>query len=246
MSDPQEPVAARRQSGDTVMPLPPGLIPARAPLDGRTVKLEPIDPERHAEELYASSHGIVGGDAIWRFLSYGPWSSIDAFRGWLRDCAAFQDPIFYAIRDRGTGKTCGMASYLNIVPKNGTIEIGHIWFAPELQKTRAATEALYLLLTHALDGLRYRRMEWKCDALNAPSRRAANRLGFGFEGIFYQHMIVKGHNRDTAWYSIMDHEWPAIRAAMERWLAPDNFDEAGRQKRSLNDVIREGRRRDAR
>jgi len=246
MGDPREPVATRQQSGEAVAPLPSGMIPARAPLEGDTVRLEPIDPERHAEELYASSHGVTGGDALWRFMSYGPWNSIDAFRGWLRDCAAFQDPIFYAIRDRGTGKACGMASYLNIVPKNGSIEIGHIWFAPSLQRTRAATEALYLLLSYALDALRYRRMEWKCDALNAPSRRAANRLGFGFEGIFYQHMIVKGKNRDTAWYSIMDREWPTIRAAMGQWIAPGNFDAGGRQKRSLSDIIRDSQAGDVR
>jgi len=237
MQDDQEQPAARRQSGDIVAPLPSGLVPARAPLEGEAARLEPIDPERHAEDLYASSHGVSGGEAIWQFLSYGPWSGVDAFRSWLRDCAAFHDPIFYAIRDRATGKACGMASYLNIVPKNGTIEIGHIWFAPALQDTRPATEALYLMLSYALDTLKYRRMEWKCDALNAPSRRAARRLGFGFEGIFFQHMIIKGRNRDTAWYSIMDHEWPAIRAAMALWLAAGNFDAGGSQKRSLGDIM---------
>jgi len=143
MDDHQEQPAARRQSGDAVAPLPSGRIPARATLEGEAARLEPIDSERHAEELYASSHGVSGGDAIWQFLSYGPWSGMDAFRTWLRDCAAFHDPIFYAIRDRGTGKASGMASYLNIVPKNGSIEIGHIWFAPSLQRTRAATDAIY-------------------------------------------------------------------------------------------------------
>jgi RimJ/RimL family protein N-acetyltransferase len=239
MDDLPEQPAARRQSGDIVAPLPSGLIPARAPLEGDAVLLEPIDPERHAEQLYASSHGVSGGEAIWQFLSYGPWSGMDSFRTWLRDCAAVHDPVFYAIRDVATGKACGMASYLNIVPKNGSIEIGHIWFAPALQRTRAATEAL---LSYALDELKYRRMEWKCDALNAPSRQAARRLGFRFEGIFFQHMIVKGKNRDTAWYSIMDHEWPMIRAAMEAWLTPANFDADGRQRRALSDLNQDAAR----
>jgi RimJ/RimL family protein N-acetyltransferase len=236
VSEQREQACLRPQSGEVVAPLPSGLIPARAPLEGTAARLEPIDPERHADELYASSHGVAGGEAIWRFLSYGPWASTDAFRAWLRDCAAFHDPIFYAIRDRASGRACGMASYLNIVPKNGTIEIGHIWLAPALQRTRAATEAIHLLLRYGLDHLRYRRMEWKCDALNAASRRAARRLGFRFEGIFYQHMIVKGRNRDTAWYSIMDREWPAIRANIEAWLAPGNFDAGGRQRRPLSDM----------
>jgi RimJ/RimL family protein N-acetyltransferase len=200
--------------------------------------LEAIDPERHADELFASSHGVPGGEALWRFLAYGPWTDAATFRSWLRDCAAAHDPIFFAIRDKGSGRACGMASYLNIVPKNGSIEIGHIWLAPALQRTRAATEALFLLMRHTMDDLRYRRLEWKCDALNAPSRRAARRLGFRFEGIFHQHMIVKGRNRDTAWYSIMDHEWPAVRANIAAWLADDNFDAAGRQKRSLSDLNR--------
>jgi RimJ/RimL family protein N-acetyltransferase len=242
MDGDQEQPAARRQSGDILAALPSGLIPARAPLEGEAARLEPIDPARHADELYASSHGVSGGEAIWRFLSYGPWGTIDPFRAWLRDCAALHDPIFYAIRDRATGKACGMASYLNIVPKNGSIEIGHIWFAPALQDTRPATDALYLLLRYALDTLKYRRMEWKCDALNEPSRRAARRLGFRFEGLFFQHMIIKGKNRDTAWYSILDHEWPTIRAAMEAWLAPANFDADGRQRLALSDLSRDAAR----
>ena len=238
MAEEQEQVCQRPLSGKPVSRLPSGLIPGRGRHDGVAATLEGIDPERHAEELFASSHGVPGGDALWRFLSYGPWADVATFRGWLRDCTAAHDPIFFAIRDRTSGRACGMASYLNIVPKNGSIEIGHIWLAPALQRTRAATEALFLLMRHAMDELRYRRLEWKCDALNAPSRRAARRLGFRFEGIFHQHMIVKGRNRDTAWYSIMDHEWPDVRANITAWLADDNFDAAGRQKRSLSELNR--------
>jgi RimJ/RimL family protein N-acetyltransferase len=235
MTEQREQIFERPHSDEPVSPLP-GLIPARAPLEGLHARVEPIDPRRHAEELYAASHGVPGGEAIWRYLGYGPWPDVDVFRAWLRDCAAQHDPIFFAIRDRASGKACGMASYLNIVPKNGSIEIGHIWFAPKLQRTTAATEALYLMIRHAMDDLGYRRMEWKCNALNEASRRAARRLGFRFEGIFYRHMIVKGRNRDTAWYSIIDSEWPAIRANPQAWLAPENFDAQGRQKRSLSAI----------
>jgi len=238
MTEDQEPVCRRPLSDEAVSPLPSGLIPARGGLGGSTASLEAIDPERHAAELFASSHGVAGGEALWRYLAYGPWPDVDAFRGWLRECAAAHDPIFYAIRARGTGAACGMASYLNIVPRNGSIEIGHIWLAPALQRTRAATEALFLLMRHAMDDLRYRRLEWKCNALNDASRRAARRLGFRFEGIFHRHMIVRGRNRDTAWYSIVEEEWPAVRANIAAWLADDNFDAAGRQKRALSDVSR--------
>jgi RimJ/RimL family protein N-acetyltransferase len=171
-----------------------------------------------------------------RFLGYGPWADAGAFQVWLRDCAAVHDPLFFAIREHGSGAACGMASYLNIVPKNGSIEIGHIWLAPALQRTCAATEALFLLMRYAMDDLAYRRLEWKCDALNEPSRRAARRFGFRFEGIFHRHMVIKGRNRDTAWYSITGSEWPAVRANIQAWLAPDNFDANGRQRRALSDL----------
>src|SRR5262245_13053624 len=181
-----ETVANRPLSGEPVAPLPTGMLPGRQPLDGVSARLEPIDPARHAAELYAASHGVAGGEDLWRFMAYGPWADAGAFRAWLRDCASAHDPLFYAIRDAASGQARGMASYLNIVPKNGSIEIGHIWLAPVLQDTRAATEALFLLMRYALDDLAYRRLEWKCDALNEPSRHAARRLGFRFEGIFYQ------------------------------------------------------------
>jgi RimJ/RimL family protein N-acetyltransferase len=240
MAEDREQVCRRPLSGEVVSPLPSGLVPGRGRHEGAAASLEGIDPEPHAAELFASFHGATGGDEVWRFMSYGPWPTVDAFRGWLSDCAAAHDPIFYAIRDGKSGKACGMASYLNIAPKNGSIEIGHIWLAPALQRTRAATEALFLLMRHAMDDLRYRRLEWKCNALNEASRRAARRLGFRFEGIFHQHMIVKGRNRDTAWYSILDREWPAVRANIAAWLADGNFDAEGRQKRALSDLNRGG------
>jgi RimJ/RimL family protein N-acetyltransferase len=228
-----ESVVVRPLSDEPVVPA--GLLPVRQPLAGTAARLEPIDPARHAAELYAASHGVAGGEALWRFMAYGPWADVAAFQAWLRDCAAVHDPLFFAIRD-GSGRACGMASYLNIVPKNGSIEIGHIWLAPALQRTRAATEALFLLMDYAMGALAYRRLEWKCNALNEASRRAARRLGFRFEGIFHRHMVVKGRNRDTAWYSIVDREWPVVRAAIQAWLAPENFDAGGRQRRALSDA----------
>ena len=159
--------------------------------------------------------------------------------GWLAGCAASHDPIFYAIRPKSTGKAEGMCSYLNIEPANGSIEIGHIWFGPKLQRTRAATEALFLLLDHAMTELRYRRMEWKCNALNERSRNAAHRLGFRFEGVFYNHIIFKGQNRDTAWFSILDDEWPEVRERLSGWLNDQNFDASGKAISSLNDAMKD-------
>jgi RimJ/RimL family protein N-acetyltransferase len=230
----REPICERPLSGLPVASPPSGLRPRGAVLEGRYARIEPLDPDLHGAELFAASHDDPRGRDLWTYMSYGPFESPASFTLWLRDCAAAADPFFFAIRDGRTGRAAGMASYLNIHPKNGTIEIGHIWLAPSLQRTREATEALYLLLDHALGELRYRRLEWKCDALNEASRRAARRLGFRFEGIFYQHMVVKGRNRDTAWYSILDHEWPALRQAFESWLAPGNFDPAGRARQSLS------------
>ncbi len=223
----------RAPSAEVVDPLPPALLPARVAIEGRSARVEPVDARVHAEELFAAGQA---DDAIWDYLAYGPWPSVEAVRGHLRDCAASADPVFYAIRDKRTGAAAGVASLMSIGPKHGTIEIGHIWLGPALQNTTAATEALYLLIDYAMTGLGYRRMEWKCNARNAPSRRAAVRLGFYFEGIFYQHMIVKGRNRDTAWFSILDVEWHALRTNFEAWLAPGNFDEAGRQRTSLREL----------
>jgi RimJ/RimL family protein N-acetyltransferase len=233
-----EPTRNRPPSGEPVEPLPPALWPARIVHEGRYARVEPLDARVHAEELFAASHGDETALRIWDHLSYAPFSSLEAFRGWLRDCSATPDPLFFAIRDKRSGLAAGVASLMTIAPKNGSIEIGHIWLGPALQNTAAGTEGLYLLIRHALDDLGYRRMEWKCNALNAGSRRAAIRLGFRHEGIFYQHMISKGRNRDTAWFSILDGEWPRLRVNFERWLAPENFDETGRQRTSLGELNR--------
>ena len=220
-------------SGAPVEPLPPGIYPRCQTLEGRAARLEPLDPELHADDLWELSHGEQGSPTIWDYPPYGPFESPAAFQAWLRTCASTADPMFFAIRDLASGRAAGMASYLNIHPLIGSIEIGHIWFAPVLQRTLAATEAIYMMMRYAMSELGYRRLEWKCNALNEASRRAAGRFGFRFEGIFYNHTIVKGVNRDTAWYSIIDSEWPAVEAGFERWLDPANFDAEGCQLRSL-------------
>jgi RimJ/RimL family protein N-acetyltransferase len=236
MEFPNEHTRNRPLSDAVVDPLPPALWPARVPHAGRFVNVEPLDARVHAHELYQAGHGTPESERIWDYLPYGPFGSSDAFAAWLRSRSAGADPLFFAIRDRATGRASGMASFLNIVPIIGTLEIGHIWFGPDLQNSPAATEALFLMMSHVLDELSYRRLEWKCNALNRASRRAAVRLGFAFEGIFYQHSVVKGRNRDTAWFSILDDEWPAIRENFLRWLVPDNFDEEGRQLTSLSEA----------
>ncbi|HXC79820.1 MAG TPA: GNAT family protein [Candidatus Acidoferrum sp.] len=209
--------------------------PARAAIVGELVRLEVLDPERHATSLYTSSH-VPGAEDLWQHLPYGPFAGQEEFTAWLEQRAASADPRFYAVVDKESMRALGMASYMRIKPEHGVIEIGHIWFAPELQRTRKATEAIFLLAKTAFDDLGYRRLEWKCDSLNLPSRRAADRFGFTFEGIFRQHMIVKGRNRDTAWFSITDGEWPLRKAAFEAWLSPANFDPSGNQHRGLAEV----------
>lgn len=207
---------------------------SRTVLEGRFCRLEPLDPERHAADLYAAN-GEAADDRAWTYLAYGPFPSLESYIAWMRQVYAGDDPHFYAIcRD---GVAVGIASYLRIDPAVGSIEVGHLNFSPRLQRTPAATEALYLLMANAFDTLGYRRYEWKCDSLNAPSRTAALRLGFTFEGLFRQATIYKGRNRDTAWFSIVDGEWPALKQAYLAWLAPENFDEAGQQRRRLGDFI---------
>lgn len=205
-------------------------MPQREPLDGDTVRLEPLDPTRHAQELFAAS---AGADSTWDYLPYGPFRSRGEFMRWLESRAPVDDPLTFTIIDRSAGAARGLTSLMRIVPEHGVIEVGHIWLSPSLQRTRQATDALYVQARYVFDELGYRRFEWKCDSRNEPSKRAAHRFGFVFEGIFRQHMVVKGRNRDTAWYSITDGEWPVRRAAFEAWLAPDNFDADGRQRRSL-------------
>jgi len=218
----------------------PARTPGRIPLVGATVRLEPIDPANHAAALFAASHEIDGGKAVFRYLPYGPFAGVDDFKPWLEQCASSNDPLFVAILEGETAVPKGMASFMRMAPEHGVIEIGHIWFAPSIQRTRQATEAIYLMTRYAFDDLGYRRLEWKCDAQNEPSRRAAERFGFKFEGVFRQHLVVKDRNRDTAWFSILDGEWPVIQTAFEAWLAPDNFDAGGRQRQSLA-ALREAR-----
>jgi RimJ/RimL family protein N-acetyltransferase len=220
---------------ESALPIGPALdwrpvpVPQKRVREGLYVRLEPVDVTRHAEDLFALSQG---SDDIWTYLAYGPFADLAEMRAWLARCAQQSDPLFVAIVDKASRRASGMASFLRIAPADGVIEIGHIWLAPAMQRTRQATEAIFLLMREAFD-LGYRRLEWKCNALNAPSRRAALRFGFAFEGIFRQHMIVKGRNRDTAWLAMLDHEFPSIRAAFESWLAPDNFDAAGRERAKL-------------
>ena len=208
--------------------------PPRSGMAGTYCQVEPLKPELHAADLYRA-YMEDKEHRIWTYLAYGPFDTFEAYRAWLDSDCRGDDPLFYAIMDSQTGQALGVASYLRIEPNAGVIEVGHINYAPQLQRTPAATEAMFLMMRRVFDELGYRRYEWKCDALNAPSRQAAQRLGFTFEGIFRQATIYKNRNRDTAWYSIIDTEWPALKKAFEGWLDPENFDPQGRQRRPLAD-----------
>ena len=218
---------------DTLKEWRPAQPPRREALEGESVRLEPLDPKRHGDDLFGATEGA---DATWDYLAYGPFRGHQEFIGWLESRARIDDPLTFTILDRHSGKARGLASLMRIDAPNGVIEIGHIWLSPALQRTRQGTEAIFLFARYVFDELGYRRFEWKCDSANAPSRRAAERFGFVFEGVFRQHMVVKGRNRDTAWFSITDGEWPTRRAAFEEWLAADNFDAEGRQLRSLLEI----------
>ena len=200
------------------------------------VALEPLDPGSHVAALFEVSHGPAAAAGLWDYMAVGPFENESDFAAWAKASAALEDPLFFAIVDRESGGPSGMCSYLRFTPEHGVIEIGNIWFSLDLQRTRQATEAIFLLAGHVFDELGYRRLEWKCDSLNAPSRRAAERLGFTFEGVFRQHMFVKGRNRDTAWYALLDRDWPIVKRAFEQWLSSPNFDRYGRQRRSLRAV----------
>lgn len=213
--------------------------PPRAVMAGRLCRLEPLDAGRHADSLFDACAEDRAG-RMWTYLFDGPFGSRAEFRRWLEGRERSEDPLFFAIVDAATSGAVGIASYLRIEPSHGVIEVGHLAFSPRLQRTTAATEAMFLMMRNAFD-LGYRRYEWKCDALNAPSRQAAARLGFQFEGIFRQAIVCKGRNRDTAWYSIVDREWAALARAFEQWLAPGNFAIDGSQRRRLEDF----RHRDA-
>lgn len=202
--------------------------PSRVTLSGRFCRLEPLDPERHAADLHAAN-GRDADARSWTYLPYGPFDDLASYLDWMNRLCRGDDPLFFAIVDAATGRAVGLASYLRIDPAAGSIEVGHLRFSALLQRTPAATEAMYLMMQQAF-GLGYRRYEWKCDALNAPSCAAAQRLGLSFEGIFRQAVVLKGRNRDTAWFATTDREWPALARAFERWLDPANFDAAGRQR----------------
>lgn len=250
MSDPAAPGSSRpvvntfvNHPGQPIgFPLP-GWVPAPTPtkerLTGRYCVLVGLDADQHAADLYAAN-GLDVEQRMWTYLPYGPFESFDQYGEWLRAAQQSTDPLYFAVIDPATQRAIGVVSYLRIDPRNGVIEVGHLAYSPLLQRTPAATECMYLLMRQAFD-LGYRRYEWKCDALNAPSRTAAARLGFQYEGLFRQAVVYKQRSRDTAWYSIIDREWPPIRTAFERWLEPSNFNSAGEQLLRLSQLTARAR-----
>jgi RimJ/RimL family protein N-acetyltransferase len=203
--------------------------PTATLLEGRFIRLERLDPARHGDELFAALEGPGADPKLWDYLPYGPFPERSTFDAWLNNHAAASDPYFFSVVDRTSGQVQGILSLMSIVPAQGRIEIGHVTFGAPMQRSPRSTEAVYLLAKYSFD-LGYRRLEWKCNNGNARSKYAAERLGFSFEGVFRQHMVVKGQNRDTAWYSILDGEWPAIAAGFERWLSDENQTPDGQVK----------------
>jgi RimJ/RimL family protein N-acetyltransferase len=208
--------------------------PAAPRLAGWYVQLERLEADQHAADLFRA---FGGHDALWDYMPYGPFASLASYHRWAKEQEGLADPVFYVLRDAATGRCGGVAAFLRITPEVGTIEVGHICIAPEMQQGRAFTEAMYLMMRWAFEA-GYRRYEWKCNALNLPSRRAGQRLGFSYEGVFRQATIVKGRNRDTAWFASIDSDWPALKECFDSWLSPANFDAAGRQKERLSDLTR--------
>ena len=225
--------ATPRQRGPEVQGFVPPPHPAGLHQSGTYVALEPLSADLHAADLHRA---FSVDDALWDYLGYGPFAGAAAYHRWVTERETSLDPVFFALRDLASGHACGVASFLRIDPANGVLETGHICLSPELQRSRAATEAMFLMLDWSFSA-GYRRHEWKCDALNAPSRKAAARLGFTFEGIFRQHMIVKGRNRDTAWFSVIDSEWQVLRPAFVTWLDAGNFTDDGRQIQRLSNLV---------
>ena len=206
-------------------------------IEGRLCRIEPLIPDRDSISLY-EANSLDKEGRMWTYLPYGPFASFELYRSWLRVSVLTSDPQFYAIIDKSTQKAIGVAAYLRIDPKNGSIEVGHLNFSPLMQKTAIATEAMFLMMQRAFN-LGYRRYEWKCNALNKPSRLAAQRLGLSYEGVFRNATVSKGRNRDTAWYAAIDEEWPALQAAFKQWLEPQNFDAQGQQKVSLSSLTKD-------
>ena len=222
--------------GEPSAPIAPSETPHRQPPPGRSVPRAPGDPGADAAELFAASHGDAATERLWTYMTSGPFASVEAMHHWLQRCQTSTDPLFFTVIEQANGRRVGMVSFLNVVPGMRRLELGNIWYAPQAQRTQVNTESIYLMLCETFDRLHYRRAEWKCDALNARSRAAAQRLGFSFEGIFRQHMIVRARNRDTAWFAMLDGDWPAIKANCMRWLYGE---EPGLSLRALNaDLLR--------
>lgn len=209
--------------------------PERITMQGTYVIVEPLDPAKHGDALWQGAGGTAN-QALWRYMHSGPFSERAEFDAYLDAKASSEDPMYFAFVNRVTGRAAGHAAYMRIDPGQRVIEVGAIVYTPTLQKTRAATEAMFLMARNVFEELGHRRYEWKCNVLNDASQRAARRLGFAFEGVFRQHMIVKGRSRDTAWFAMLDSEWPWRKSEFERWLSADNFDAAGRQKTRLRQL----------
>ena len=227
-------MAEAKRFGTPVPGWTPPPRPDLAPMQGRFVRLEPLSADLHAADLFRA---FSGHERLWDYMPYGPFSSAAGYHRWAKEAATGADPLFYVLRDKATGHCGGVASYLRVTPAMGSIEVGHICLAPEIARGRIWTEAMFLMMDWAFRA-GYRRYEWKCNALNMASRRAAQRLGFSYEGIFRQAAVVKGRNRDTAWFAVIDAEWPALREAFAAWLSPSNFDANGRQRERLSDLTR--------
>lgn len=219
--------------GDPVPDWAPAPLPDAERLPGRYCTLERLDPSSHADALFAA-YTDPADDRDWTYLPQGPFHDPDSFRAWIESAGRSMDPRHYAVIENPTGRALGTLSLMRHDPANGVIEVGYVVFSRTMQRTPISTEAQFLLMRYVFDDLGYRRFEWKCDALNTQSRRAALRLGFTYEGTFRQAVMYKGRNRDTAWFSVLDGEWPRIRAAFETWLDPINFDEHGRQRQPLD------------
>nr|WP_306267734.1 GNAT family protein [Pararhizobium sp. IMCC3301] len=210
--------------------------PSEVAMEGRFCRLEALNAARHGGDLFKAYQQDSNG-SLWTYMASGPFDTEVALTEWIAAQAQGRDPLFYAIIERANGKAVGMASYMRMMPRSGVIEVGNIAYSPLLQRTALATEAMFLMMVHIFDDLGYRRYEWKCDSLNGPSRRAAERYGFTHEGIFRQALVYKGRNRDTAWFSVLDREWPTLKKAYTSWLDPENFSSSGQQKNRLADLI---------